>query len=162
MSFVTKLIIENKEIDLLSYRFGFSKKVNEQSRPIQLTSFKGLEMEIEATESIYFEEWMTSERAIEKIELQIFYPYLNGGSKIMTFYDCYLIDFQTTFSNSNEEPMINRLKITSAGVKTPNSELEYTTDWRKTFSITEQYQTPVYETPVNETQGEATERRNHR
>ncbi|SFZ83439.1 type VI secretion system tube protein TssD [Tenacibaculum maritimum] len=158
MSFVAKLIIENKEIDLLSYRFGFSKKVNEQSRPIQLTSFKGLEMEIEATESIYFEEWMTSERAIEKIELQIFYPYLNGGSKIMTFYDCYLIGFQTTFSNSNEEPMINRLKITSAGVKTPNSELEYTTDWRKTFSITEQYQTPVYETPVNEIQGEETEK----
>lgn len=135
MAFVTKLLIDGKEIEVLSYQFGFKKNIDKRSKPVSLVSFNGLEIEIESTENTDFEEWMKSEKPKNKIQLQIFYPYLEGGSKIMTFYDCYLVEFQTIFSNNNSQPMKDRLKITSGGVKTPYSEIEYTTSWRKTFEM---------------------------
>lgn len=147
MAFVTKLLIEQREIEVISYQFGFKKNTEEQNKPISSTSFNGLEIEIESTENTYFEEWMNSEKSKEKIELQIFYPYLEGGSKIMTFFDCYLIGFKTDFSSNNTEPMKDRLRITCGGVKAPYSQIEYSTSWRKTLSPKNEYKstTPIVE-----------------
>lgn len=145
MAFVTKLLIEQREIEVISYQFGFKKNTEEQNKPISSTSFNGLEIEIESTENTYFEEWMNSEKSKDKIELQIFYPYLEGGSKIMTFFDCYLIGFKTGFSANNTEPMKDRLRITCGGVKAPYSQIEYSTSWRKTFEQegSNQYISPI-------------------
>jgi len=52
----------------------------------------------------------------------------------MTFFDCYLKKYETVFSNTNDQPIKDRLIITCAGVKMPNASLEYSTYWRKTLS----------------------------
>ncbi|GFD79163.1 hypothetical protein KUL118_20250 [Tenacibaculum sp. KUL118] len=134
MKYRTMLLFNNREIEVLTYNFGFNRNINVSDQPTSSANFVGLELEIESGSNTDFEEWACKENAIDQLELKIYYPYLKGGSKTMTFFDCYLKKYETVFSNTNDQPIKDRLIITCAGVKMPNSSLEYSTYWRKTLS----------------------------
>ncbi|WP_428740516.1 type VI secretion system tube protein TssD [Tenacibaculum sp.] len=132
----TFLLINNREIEVLAYDFDFNKNIDTSGKPTNSTEFTGLDIDIESTQNTDLEEWASRENSIKQIELKIYYPYLKGGSKTMTFFDCYLTKFETIFSANDNKSMLDRLTIKCAGVKMPNSSLEYSSYWRKTSSNT--------------------------
>ncbi|MDO6675060.1 type VI secretion system tube protein TssD [Tenacibaculum sp. 1_MG-2023] len=134
MKYRTILLFNNREVEVLTYNFGFNRNINVSDQPTSSANFADLEVEIESGSNTDFEEWACKETAIDQLELKIYYPYLKGGSKTMTFFDCYLKKFETIFSSTNDQPIKDRLIITCAGVKTPNASQEYSTYWRKTLS----------------------------
>ncbi len=133
MSVSAKIIIDEQEINVLSYDYGFNQKTDPSGRPFAKPVFSGLMVKIESRKELELAEWAFARNQTKQIELHI-YPLIMGGKiRKLNFYDCHLLDWKNHFSSTGSCPMSETLHISTAGVKDSASIAEYSTYWRTTF-----------------------------
>lgn len=133
MSVKAKIIIDEKEINVLSFSFGFNQKADTNGRPTQKPVFLGLNLIIETRKDLNLADWAFAPNQTKQIELHIYPVILGGKTRKLYFYDCHLVNWENDFSSTGSNPMSETLKITAAGLKNSNSLEEYSAYWRTTF-----------------------------
>ncbi len=137
MSVKAKLIIDEKEINLLWFSFGFSQRADTNGRTSQNPVFIGLDLMIETRKDVNFAEWSFALNEVKQIELHIYPVILGGKTRKLNFYDCHLLKWANNFSATGTQPLSETLKISCAGVTDSNSAGEYSAYWRETFPNTD-------------------------
>ncbi len=128
-----KLIIDEKELNVLWFNFGFNQNPDHNGRPLKKPVFAGLELIIETQKDLNFADWSFSINQTKHIELFIYPVIMGGKTRKLYFYDCHLVHWNNYFTSTGDQPMSEKLRITAAGVKDSNSTAEYSAYWRKTF-----------------------------
>lgn len=134
MSIQAKLIIDEKELNLLHFNFSFSQTANDIGRPSGQPTFNGLIATIESQKDSNVAEWSISKGETKQIEIHIFPRVLGGRIRKIFLYDCHLVNWNNVFYSSGSQPLSETLKITCGGIKTSYSTTEFSTYWRETFS----------------------------
>ena len=133
MSVKAKLIIDDKEINILWFTFGFNQGADISGRPSQRPVFVGLKLIIETRKDLNLADWSFAPNQKKQIELHI-YPIIMGGkTRKLYFYDCHLVGWKNDFSSIGSNPMSETLEITCAGVEDSTSSAVYSAYWRETF-----------------------------
>ncbi len=133
MSVKAKLIIDEKEINVLWFTFGFNQGVDVTGRPSQKSVFVGLKLIIETRKDLNLADWSFAPNETKQLELHIYPVIMGGKTRKLYFYDCHLVNWINDFSSTDNQPMSETLNITAAGVKDSNSCTEYSAYWRTTF-----------------------------
>ncbi len=134
MSVKAKLIIDEKEINVLWFTFGFNQGADATGRPSQKSVFAGLKLIIETRKDLNLADWSFAPNETKQIELHIYPVILGGKTRKLYFYDCHLVNWINDFSSTDNQPMSETLNITAAGVKDSNFSTEYSAYWRTTFT----------------------------
>lgn len=133
MSVKAKLIIDDMEVNILWFTFGFNQGADISGRPSQRPRFVGLKLIIETRKDLNLAEWSFSPNEKKQIELHI-YPIIMGGkTRKLYFYDCHLVSWKNDFTATGSNPMSETLDITCAGVDDSTSAGVYSAYWRETF-----------------------------
>ncbi len=133
MSVKAKIIIDEKEINVLSFSFGFNQGADTNGRPSQKPIFVGLQLVIETRKDLNLADWSFAPNQTKQIELHIYPVIMGGKTRKLYFYDCHLVHWDNHFSSTGNQPMTEALHITAAGVEGSNSAGVYSAYWRKTF-----------------------------
>ncbi len=133
MSVKAKIIIDEKEINVLSFNFGFNQSADTNGRPSQKPVFAGLQLVIETRKDLNLADWSFTANQTKQLELHIYPVIMGGKTRKLYFYDCHLIHWNNHFSSMGNQPMSETLQISAAGVKDSNSSSEYSAYWRETF-----------------------------
>ncbi len=133
MSVQVKLIIDEKEINVLWFSFGFNQVADANNRPSQKPVFVGLKLIIETQKNLNLAGWSFAANETKQLELHIYPVIMGGKTRKLYFYDCHLVNWINSFSSIGNQPMSETLEITAAGVKESNSSTEYSAYWRTTF-----------------------------
>ena len=128
-----KLVIDEKEINVLSFTFGFNQRTDFTGRPSEKPVFVGLKLIIETRKDLNLVEWSTAANQTKQIELHIYPVIMGGKTRKLYFYDGHLVNWKNNFYSTGNRPMSETLHITCAGVKDSNSTTEYTAYWRTSF-----------------------------
>ncbi len=128
-----KLIIDEKEINVLMFSFGFNKGTDTNGRPSKKPVFVGLQLVIEARKDLNLADWSFASNQTKQLELHIYPVIMGGKTRKLYFYDCHLVGWKNVFSSTGSNPMSETLEITCAGVEDSTSTTEYSAYWRKTF-----------------------------
>jgi len=134
MSVHAKIIIDDKEINLLSFGFGFNQGADITGRPMVKPVFIGLQLEIETRKDLNLAELAFVSNRVKEIELHISPVVLGGKTRKLHFFDCHIINWENRFSSTGVRPLSETIHISAAGVKDSNSPEEYSAYWRKTFN----------------------------
>ncbi len=133
MSVKAKIIIDEKEINVLYYDYGFKQNTDISGRPFAKPVFVGLQLVIETRKDIELADWAFAANQTKQLELYIYPVIMGGKTRKIYFYDCHLLQWDNHFSSTGNQPMTETLHISAAGVKDSNSRAEYSTYWRTTF-----------------------------
>ncbi len=133
MSVEAKLIIDEKEINVLRFSFGFHQVADTNGRPSQKPVFVGLKLIIETRKDLNLADWSFDPNQTKQLELHIYPVVMGGKTRRIYFYDCHLINWKNDFSSTGSQPMCETLEITAAGVNNSNASTEYSAYWRETF-----------------------------
>ncbi len=136
MSVKAKIIIDEKEINVLSFSFGFNQGADTNGRPFQKPVFVGLELMIETRKDLNLADWAFASNQTKQLELHIYPVIMGRKTRKLYFYDYHLLHWGNHFSSTGNEPMSETLNISAAGVKDSNSTAEYSAYWRTTFKNT--------------------------
>ncbi len=134
MSVKAKLIIDEKEINVLLFSFGFNQGTDSNGKPTIKPVFVGLKLIIETRKDLNLADWSFAPNQTKQLELHIYPVILGGKTRKLYFYDCHLLHWENHFASSGNRPMSETLHISAAGVKDSNSTAEYSAYWRTTFS----------------------------
>ncbi len=133
MSVKAKLIIDEKEINVLLFSFGFNQGTDTNGKPTIKPVFVGLKLIIETRKDLNLADWSFAPNQTKQLELHIYPVILGGKTRKLYFYDCHLLHWENHFASSGNRPMSETLHISAAGVKDSNSTVEYSAYWRETF-----------------------------
>ncbi len=133
MSVKAKLIIDDKEINVLWFTFGFNQGSDISGRPSQQPRFLGLQLTIETRKDLNLAEWSFAPNQTKQLELHIYPVILGGKTRKLYFFDCHLVNWKNAFFSTGSDPMSETLEITCAGVEDSTSEGVYSAYWRETF-----------------------------
>ncbi len=133
MSIKAKIIIDNTEINVAQFSFGFNQKADDNGRPFQKPVFVGLQLVIETRKDLNLADWAFASYKAKQLELHIYPAIMGGKTRKIYFYDCHLVNWNNHFLATGNYPMSETLHITAAGVKNSYSNTEYSAYWRETF-----------------------------
>ncbi len=133
MSVKAKLLIDDKEINVLRFSIGFNQAADETGRPSQKPRFLGFQLIIETRKDLNLADWSFAPYQTKQLELHIYPVILGGKTRKLFFYDSHLVSWDNNFSSIGNQPMSETLHITAAGVKDSNFDTEYSAYWRENF-----------------------------
>lgn len=133
MSSKAKLLIDEKEINVLLFHYGFNQVADATGRPSQKPVFVGLQLVIETQKDVNLVYWSIAPNQTKQLELHIHPIVLGGKIRKLYFSDCHLVKWENDFTAIGKQPLSETLHITSAGVKDSNSATEYSAYWRETY-----------------------------
>ncbi|AUC74921.1 type VI secretion system tube protein TssD [Olleya sp. Bg11-27] len=134
MSIKIKLLIDEKEISVLRFSFGFNQSTDISNKPSQKPVFNGLKLTIKTEKDLNLAEWSFASNQTKQLELHIYPIILGAKTRKLYLYDCHLIGWKNDFSATGTHPLRETLIITCAGIKDSNSTEEYSAYWRETFT----------------------------
>ncbi len=133
MSVKARLLIDELEVNVLNFSFGFDQGSDSVGRPNQKPIFWGLNLTIETRKDLNLADWAIASNDIKQLELHIYPVILGGKTRKINFIDCHLLNWENNFSSTGNEPLAETLRISSAGLKDSNSAAEYSAYWRTTM-----------------------------
>ncbi len=133
MGVKAKLILDDKEINVLWFKFGFNQDADITGRPSQKPTFLGLQLVFETRKDLNLADWSFDPNQTKQLELHIYPVILGGKTRKLYFYDSHLIHWNNNFSSTGNQPMSETLHIACAGMEDSTSQAVYSSYWRKTF-----------------------------
>ena len=134
MGIKAKLIIDDLEINILTFSYDFNQASDVSGRPSQRVLFDGLTLTIETQKEVSLVEWMVAKNLTKQIQIHIFPRVIGGRIRRLYLYDAHLVNWRNNFSSTNEKPVSETLTITAGGFEDSFSEGVFSTTWRETFS----------------------------
>ncbi len=149
MSVIAKLLIDDKEINVLRFSFGFNQRADATGRPSQKPRFTGLQLVIETRKDLNLADWSFASNQTKQLELHIYPVILGGKTRKIYFFDAHLVNWNNSFSSTGSNPMSETLEITCAGVEDSNTASIYSSYWRTTYPQQEAEPTVLEESTPN-------------
>ncbi len=145
MSIQVKLLIDDMEVNVLSFNLGFHQNSDTNNRYISRPIFTGLNLVIETRKDLNLADWAFAENQVKQLELHIYPRVLGGRTRKLYFYDCHLVKWNNLFSSTGSHPMSETLGITCAGVRDDQSSAEYSAYWRTSYPFADAEPTTIAE-----------------
>lgn len=113
MSFLSKLTIENDEMNVLDCKFEFNQGADYTGRPSEKPRGGQIEILVESTAKTDFLEWMISEDMTKTGSITFFKRENMSNLKKVEFKDAYCLHYKEHFNAVNNEPLQTSLIISA-------------------------------------------------
>ena len=123
MSFLAKLIIDDKEYNVLSFSFGVDQPVSYGSnRPTGRPVINQLNILIESTGNSGFFGWSVGLYEQKDGEIIFYKRDAMASSRKLEFKGAFCVNYNESFDNSNSNPMVTRLVLAVESIALDGSE----------------------------------------
>lgn len=113
MSFLSKLKIEDDEMNVLDCTFEFSQEADYNGRPSENPRGGKIEIVIESTSNTEFLDWVISPDMVKEGSITFFKRDNMSSLKTLEFKDAYCLFYKEHFNMSSADPMQTFLVISA-------------------------------------------------
>ncbi|WP_338790393.1 type VI secretion system tube protein TssD [Bernardetia sp. MNP-M8] len=114
MSLIAKLYVEDKEINILDFKFRFTRSTDEHGKPMGKPRGTIFEIIFETTSEQSFMEWSVSSDMMKNVKIVVSPVTAASKSRIIELYDVCCVFFKNNFNAQNGEPMTTLIHLTPA------------------------------------------------
>ncbi len=114
MSLVAKMYVEDKEINILDYKFRFTRSTDEHGKPMGKPRGTIFEIVFETTSDQSFMEWSIATDMTKHVKIIVSPVTKSSKSRTIELYDVYCVYFKNDFDAQNGEPMTTLIHLTPA------------------------------------------------
>ena len=114
MSLVAKMHIEDKEINILDYKFRFIRSTDEHGKPMGKPRGTIFEILFETTSDQSFMEWSIATDMTKHVKIVVSPVTQTSKSRVIELYDVHCVHFKNNFNAQNGEPMTTLIHLTPA------------------------------------------------
>ena len=114
MSLVAKLYVEDKEINILDFKFRFTRSVDEHGKPMGKPNGTIFEIIFETTADQSFMAWSIATDMTKHVKIVVSPVSGTSKSRIIELYDVHCVFFKNDFNSRNGEPMTTLIHLTPA------------------------------------------------
>ncbi|WP_338792289.1 type VI secretion system tube protein TssD [Bernardetia sp. MNP-M8] len=114
MSLIAKMYIEDKEINILDFKFRFHRAVDEHGKPMGKPNGTVFEIIFETTSDQSFMQWSIATDMTKHVKIVVSPVTAASKSRIIELYDVHCVHFKNNFNAQNGEPMTTLIHLTPA------------------------------------------------
>ena len=114
MSLVAKLYVEDKEINILDFKFRFTRSTDEHGKPMGKPNGTVFEIIFETTSDQSFMAWSIATDMTKHVKIVVSPVTGMSKSRIIELYDVHCVFFKNDFNSRNGEPMTTLIHLTPA------------------------------------------------
>ena len=114
MSLVAKLYTEDKEINILDFKFRFTRSTDEHGKPMGKPNGTIFEIVFETTADQSFMEWSIATDMTKHVKIVVSPVTGMSKSRTIELYDVHCVFFKNDFNSRNGEPMSTLIHLTPA------------------------------------------------
>ena len=143
MAMKARLFVDGEYYNIKSFKYGFVTGSNANGFSSGKTRQVGLSCEIEAIRQELFEEWAFEDFMKKYVEVHMEHTVQGmGKTRVLKCHDSFLLEFNTQFSSTSEEPMSFHLFMKSGAIEASWSTAAHVEKWS---SIPEEGEVTVIE-----------------
>ncbi|WP_338794248.1 type VI secretion system tube protein TssD (plasmid) [Bernardetia sp. Wsw4-3y2] len=114
MSLVSKLYVEDKEINILDFKFRFTRSTDEHGKPMGKPRGTIFEIIFETTSDQSFMSWAVATDMTKNVKIVVSPVTAASKSRVIELYDVHCVHFRNNFNAKNGEPMTTLIHLTPA------------------------------------------------
>ncbi|MEN7549029.1 type VI secretion system tube protein TssD [Rapidithrix thailandica] len=114
MSLIAKLYVEDKEINILDFKFRFTRSVDEHGKPMGKPNGTIFDITFETTSDQSFFAWSVGMDMVKKVKIVVSPVTQDSKSRVFELYDVHCVFFKNHFNGVNGEPMMTQIKLSPA------------------------------------------------
>ncbi|WP_338813324.1 type VI secretion system tube protein TssD [Bernardetia sp. Wsw4-3y2] len=114
MSLIAKMYIEDKEINILDFKFRFTRSTDEHGKPMGKPRGTVFEIIFETTSDQSFMQWSIATDMTKHVKIVVSPVTAASKSRIIELYDVHCVHFKNNFNAQNGEPMTTLIHLTPA------------------------------------------------
>ena len=114
MSLVAKLYTEDKEINILDFKFRFTRSTDEHGKPMGKPNGTIFEIVFETTADQSFMEWSIATDMTKHVKIVVSPVTGMSKSRTIELYDVHCVFFKNNFNAQDGEPMTTLIHLTPA------------------------------------------------
>ncbi|MEN7551821.1 type VI secretion system tube protein TssD [Rapidithrix thailandica] len=114
MSLIAKMYVEDKEINILDFKFRFTRPVDEHGKPMGKPNGTTFDITFETTSDQSFFAWSVGMDMVKKVKIVVSPVTQDSKSRVFELYDVHCIFFKNHFNGVNGEPMMTQIKLSPA------------------------------------------------
>ena len=127
MSFISKLKIEDDEMNVLDCSFEFSQEADYNGRPAENPRGGQIKLLIESTSKTEFLDWVISSDMVKDGSITFFKRDNMSSLKTLDFKGAYCLYYKEHFNTSSTDPMQTHLVISAKEIKIKST--TFTNNW---------------------------------
>ncbi|WP_338790939.1 type VI secretion system tube protein TssD [Bernardetia sp. MNP-M8] len=114
MSLVAKMYVEDKEINILDFKFRFTRSTDEHGKPMGKPRGTIFEIIFETTADQSFMSWSIATDMTKHVKIVVSPVTAMSKSRIIELYDVHCVHFRNNFNAKSGEPMTTLIHLTPA------------------------------------------------
>ena len=114
MSLIAKMYVEDKEINILDFKFRFTRSTDEHGKPMGKPRGTLFEIIFETTSDQSFMQWSIATDMTKHVKIVVSPVTAASKSRIIELYDVHCVHFKNNFNAQNGEPMTTLIHLTPA------------------------------------------------
>ncbi|MEN7547866.1 type VI secretion system tube protein TssD [Rapidithrix thailandica] len=114
MSLIAKMYVEDKEINILDFKFRFTRSVDEHGKPMGKPNGTIFDITFETTSDQSFFAWSVGMDMVKKVKIVVSPVTQDSKSRVFELYDVHCVFFKNNFNGVNGEPMTTQIKLSPA------------------------------------------------
>ncbi|MEN7548369.1 type VI secretion system tube protein TssD [Rapidithrix thailandica] len=114
MSLIAKMYVEDKEINILDFKFRFTRSVDEHGKPMGKPNGTLFDITFETTSDQSFFAWSVGMDMVKKVKIVVSPVTQDSKSRVFELYDVHCVFFKNHFNGVNGEPMTTQIKLSPA------------------------------------------------
>ncbi len=114
MSLIAKMYVEDKEINILDFKFRFTRSTDEHGKPMGKPRGTIFEIIFETTADQSFMAWSVATDMTKHVKIVVSPVTATSKSRIIELYDVHCVYFKNNFNAKNGEPMTTLVHLTPA------------------------------------------------
>ncbi|MEN7547550.1 type VI secretion system tube protein TssD [Rapidithrix thailandica] len=114
MSLIAKLYVEDKVVNILDFKFRFTRSVDEHGKPMGKPNGTIFDITFETTSDQSFFAWSVGMDMVKKVKIVVSPVTQDSKSRVFELYDVHCVFFKNHFNGVNGEPMTTQVKLSPA------------------------------------------------
>ncbi|MEN7547363.1 type VI secretion system tube protein TssD [Rapidithrix thailandica] len=114
MSLIAKLYIEDKVVNILDFKFRFTRSVDERGKPMGRPNGTLFDITFETTSDQSFFAWSVGMDMVKKVRIVVSPVTRDSKSRVFELFDVHCVFFKNHFNGVNGKPMTTQIKLSPA------------------------------------------------
>lgn len=127
MSFITRITVDDEEMNVLHCSFHFSKATDATGRPIAVPQGGSINLLIESNGSTVLFDWMISATQTKNGTITFYRRDSMSRLKTLQFTEAHCIEYQETYDHEGNHPMQTHITLSARELRLNDS--EYRNNW---------------------------------
>ena len=127
MSFLSKLVIENKEYNVMMAEYGIVQSHDGTGLPNERPQGGQLKIRVESVKTVELMEWASASNMLKNGELILFNRDSVSTFRNIEFEGAYCLSFFEKFDGYNNDPLYTEIVISARTLR--SKEMTYENDW---------------------------------